>query len=730
MLKKLHFLLFIFVSIGAAYDKEILLLHSYNKGLKWSDGISKGVNEVFSNYPEFEVTTEYMDSKKIDSSEYFDALLALYDKKYTGRKYEVVITADNFAFEFALKYGERFFSDTPIVFCGVENFDPSQISQYKAEEKTTGVVEYKEVQKSLELIKNLIPNLDTVYIVSDKAYSSKRIKEQIFEAKKSMDEKINIIYDNEVSLETTPQILQNLPIRSALLFTSLYRDKDEVYVPYAKLRSFFQNSTLPIFALTSIHLGEGIVGGIMVDPVEQGVEAAKKAIKISQGTPPSLVPITTPPARAMFDFVVASKHQVLLENLSQNAVLINKPLGFLERNREFVNSVFTLSPLLVGFTLALLFGLYKKIVLEEQLRAQTELDSVLLNTIQSAIFWRSHEGVLLGCNQAFCKLLNKSKSEIIGHHISQVIPQFCIYMQEDKEHFLTDLEIPYPDADGKERRLMIRRKSFEKGVVTIATDITQMRQIEREYKRHEQFVLQRSKQAEVGEMLSSIAHQWKTPLIEISAIAQSLVYERKKHEISHENAEEFSKEIMDQVTYMTNTIDDFRAFIKPSMKPKEFSLKDAVENILTILNHTLKYNYIHVSFTCKDCANPFAYGYPNEFKQTLLNIINNAKDSILSKRKKEKEASRISICLMERSNQLVLDIEDDGVGFSDKDLPHVFDPFYSTKEAGDGFGLYMAKLIIEDKMHGKILASNHDYGAKIVIYLKKSVEFQNENTTS
>ena len=660
-----------------------------------------------------------MDSKKIDFPEYFDSLLKLYDKKFAGRKYEVVIAADNFAFEFALKYGERFFVDTPIVFCGVENFDPKQISQYGAQEKTTGVVEYKEVQKSLELIKELVPNLDTIYIISDKAYSSQRIKEQIFEAKKIMSSSVDIVYDNEVSLETTPQLIEKLPMRSAILFTSLYRDKDEVYVPYAKLRAFFQNSPLPIFALTSIHLGEGIVGGIMVDPIEQGMEAAKKAVKISQGTPPSLVPITTPPARAMFDINAATKHYVLIEKLPQNSILINRPLGFLERNREFVNSVFTLSPLLVGFTLALLFGLYKKVVLEEQLRAQAALDSVLLNTIQSAIFWRSHEGVLLGCNHAFCKLLNRSKNEIIGHHISQVIPQFCLYMQEDEKHFLTDLEIPFPDIDGKEHILMVRRKRFERGVVTIATDITQMRQIEREYKRHEQFVLQRSKQAEVGEMLASIAHQWKTPLIEISAIAQSLIYERKKHEISHEDAKEFSKEIMEQVAYMTKTIDDFRAFIKPSMKAKEFSLRDAVKNILTILNHTLKYNYINVHFTCKENIEPIAYGYPNEFKQTLLNIINNAKDSILASRNSGREANHIDITLTQRSNQWALTIEDDGGGFNDEALPHVFDPFYSTKEGGDGFGLYMAKLIIEDKMQGKIMASNHENGAQITIYLKK-----------
>ena len=70
-MRRLLLLLFLFTSTVIAYDKEVLLLHSYNKGLKWSDGISEGVNEVFSNYPEFEVTTEYMDSKKLITQDIF-----------------------------------------------------------------------------------------------------------------------------------------------------------------------------------------------------------------------------------------------------------------------------------------------------------------------------------------------------------------------------------------------------------------------------------------------------------------------------------------------------------------------------------------------------------------------------------------------------------------------------------------------------------------------------------
>jgi len=114
----------IFLStLYAQTPKEILLLHSYNKGLKWTDGISDGVNSVFKNYPQYEITTEYMDSKKIDTPEYFSALFTLYKKKFSKREYEVIIVADNYAFEFALKHHKELFHKVPIIFCGVENFN-------------------------------------------------------------------------------------------------------------------------------------------------------------------------------------------------------------------------------------------------------------------------------------------------------------------------------------------------------------------------------------------------------------------------------------------------------------------------------------------------------------------------------------------------------------------------------------------------------------------------------
>ena len=100
ILKYIIIMSFSFLYLNA---NEILLLQSYNKGLKWTDGISAGVEDVMKKYPQYELTTEYMDSKKIESEKYEKELLFLYEKRFSNRQYKAIIVADNYAYEFALK---------------------------------------------------------------------------------------------------------------------------------------------------------------------------------------------------------------------------------------------------------------------------------------------------------------------------------------------------------------------------------------------------------------------------------------------------------------------------------------------------------------------------------------------------------------------------------------------------------------------------------------------------
>ena len=66
-----------------------------------------------------------------------------------------------------------------------------------------------------------------------------------------------------------------------------------------------------------------------------------------------------------------------------------------------------------------------------------------------------------------------------------------------------------------------------------------------------------------------------------------------------------------------------------------------------------------------------------------------------------------------------ISIKDNGIGIQKENLEKIFEPFFTSKKDGDGFGLYMVKLIIEDKMNGIIEAIEQENGANILIGIKK-----------
>ena len=110
------------------------------------------------------------------------------------------------------------------------------------------------------------------------------------------------------------------------------------------------------------------------------------------------------------------------------------------------------------------------------------------------------------------------------------------------------------------------------------------------------------------------------------------------------------------------------------------------------------------------------YGFENEFKQVLLNLINNAKNKIVENFKDSQEHTKIDINIERCSNYNTIEIIDNGGKIDEKIINSIFEPYFTTKENGTGLGLYMAKVIVEDKMRGSIKVRNE--GENVIFTIK------------
>ncbi len=236
----------------------------------------------------------------------------------------------------------------------------------------------------------------------------------------------------------------------------------------------------------------------------------------------------------------------------------------------------------------------------------------------------------------------------------------------------------------------------------------------KELRQKDIILIQQSRQAAMGEMIGNIAHQWRQPLTAVGAIIQSYEDAYEDGVLDMAYIEKHTDLIMDILTQMSRTIDDFRYFFRTNKMKSNFNIKSVVLKTLKFMESSFKFNNINLALDlAEDCE---LEGFPNEYSQVILVILTNSKDALLEREIKDK---KIEISLREFKKKTVLRITDNAGGIKKEILQKVFDPYFTTKEVGKGtgVGLYMSKTIIENNMNGKLTCKNVAEGAEFKIVI-------------
>lgn len=227
----------------------------------------------------------------------------------------------------------------------------------------------------------------------------------------------------------------------------------------------------------------------------------------------------------------------------------------------------------------------------------------------------------------------------------------------------------------------------------------------------QQMVLQ-SRQAQMGEMISMIAHQWRQPLASISAISGTLTIDVMMDEYNSNFFQERLQSIGELAQHLSLTIDDFRGFFKEDNKDEISEVKKIVDASIKIIDHTLLSKNINLSVEYID--NLKIKGRLNEIKQVILNLLKNAEDILVDNNIKK---AKIWIKVYAEDTNACISVEDNAGGIPEDIIDKVFDPYFSTKKdkEGTGLGLYMSKTIVEEHYNGKLLLKNTQNGASFTI---------------
>ncbi len=235
-----------------------------------------------------------------------------------------------------------------------------------------------------------------------------------------------------------------------------------------------------------------------------------------------------------------------------------------------------------------------------------------------------------------------------------------------------------------------------------------------EAQRKDKAILQQSRLARMGTMLSMIAHQWRQPLTQLSVILMELETATRFKKVTDEHILNSIEKSDKMIEFMSNTIDDFRNFYKPDKKKENFYAYDSCQKAISLINATLDNSGIFLNVDVKNDRQ--IYGYPTEYSQVILNLISNARD-ILVERKIENP--KVDLIIDSENYHSIVTIKDNAGGIKEENFDLIFDPYYSTKDSskGTGLGLYISKLIIETNMHGELSVYNDENGAVFKISL-------------
>ena len=383
---------------------------------------------------------------------------------------------------------------------------------------------------------------------------------------------------------------------------------------------------------------------------------------------------------------------------------------------------------------------------------QSDFTSVIFNTQPNMIAVFNDEHMLTRCNKLFLDFFGYESIEEAIHNIGDISSRFIagddkmfISSEHKNDWFILPIEHPnleymvgMKNAQGVYNIFSLKSTLMENETnifyVVSFTNITEI--IERQHCLKEAnniiasfnddmksiiesnmlTLAQYQKLATIGTMISFITHQWKQPLNAIGLIAQNTEdILTEDDEFDRDDIVGMMQSIMNHIVFMSETMENFKNFFKPEDVSVPFAVISSIKSIMSLLTPALKKNNIEVIYDMpQELERVRVFGFINDLKQVIMNIIVNGKDSITLRKESEPELKGQIIIKLHTVNdeRIVISIIDNGTGLSEETIKKIFEMHYTTKGAnGTGIGMYMAQMII-DKMEGTLVVGNRNDGEK------------------
>ncbi|MQA92121.1 MAG: PAS domain S-box protein [Gemmatimonas sp.] len=672
-----------------------------------------------------EVYREEMDLSRLGTEEYLASLREHLREKYEGDSFDVAVGVTGESLDFLLGDGDPVFPGVPIVFSGI---DDDELDDRRLPANVTGVLMRREFAPTLDIALRLHPETRHVVFVAGTSKFDRRLTERAKREFQSYAGELEFTYLTDLSLEELLAELAQLPPRTIVLYSTLFRDGiGQGFVPHDVVAQVSGASSRPVYGFLDQNIGRGIVGGHVYSLNTHGSRVGEYVLSVLSGESPSDLPLVDAGiSETQFDWRQLDRWSIPERYLPSPAVIRFRDRSIWGQYR--LQAVGTIALLLfqTGMIGALLVQHVRRRQTEAELRDSESRFRIMADTAPVMIWMSSADGRLTFFNRGWLDFVGRTLNENLDFGWANSIHpddrEACLRMYAESLTLRTPFhfECRMRRHDGTYRWVLctgVPRKSVthaHQGYIGSCVDVTVRKEADFAKLKHSEELAHYNRIAAMTELTASVAHELNQPLgaILMNATAGSLVLNRDTPDV--DAVREILVDIRKDNQRATEIIRRMRTLLqKHELVRTPVEINPVIEEIVQLVSFEAEVRSINIRFSPAEDL-PTIDGDRVHLQQVLMNLILNGFDALANRPENRREI----VIRTERTSPdgILIAVSDSGPGIPSDMLSRLFEPFFSTKSNGLGMGLSITRTIV-DAHHGRVWASNGDSGATFYVSL-------------
>ncbi|EGU44698.1 hypothetical protein VII00023_20187 [Vibrio ichthyoenteri ATCC 700023] len=315
--------------------KNVLVLHSYSPSYQWTADFQSGIEQAIAkSNTKLKLSLEYLDTKRVYNETYYSEFIRYFNTKYQHYQFDAVLVTDDNALDLINQWPDNPFKGLPIIAAGINNQSATLsavTSRYRI------IYERDEIDKTVELMSRVRPNLQRLYYISDRSTTSQYVREKALEVL-ARNSSIEVIEIRDIPLARVGEELQGISPDDAVILTHYNTDIDRgIYHRYQYVaQEIAINSPAPVFVFWEFYITNGIFGGYVNRSEQVGREmllALDEFIPLNFSEEVNVGHSSRP----VVDFEALERFGIDEHQLPQNTLILNQPESFIKSNWQLLS---------------------------------------------------------------------------------------------------------------------------------------------------------------------------------------------------------------------------------------------------------------------------------------------------------------------------------------------------------------------------------------------------------